>query len=548
MSVLADLSQTAVADARAILLELLQEQYPDIDFRGVVGDIVLELAAVLQAHNRQQIDTALRSASLLAISADPTLADDDTVDRVLSNYRISRKTGTAATGMITIVLSQQAAVTVGAQTEFTANGQTFRTTTSYTARLSDAAVTSPTDKLLTARGDGTYGFTIPVTATTVGTAGMLTRGTTLTVTTAFQYLVRVYAANDFVDGTNTETNADLLAALAAGMSVKAWSNRVSIDAMLRSQDAFSRILQTSIVGFGDVEMTRDQRSIFPISTGGRADLYVRTQVLPQTTQLEKTATLVDTTAAGGIWQIEIAKDEAPGLYDVTWIARAVDGDAAEGYEITADVRGRDLTALSSSDTYLPDIASDFEAIYTAYQTVIVQFLDTDTETTNLTVGESTQTYQIAVRAFPLLADIQEYVNRRDVRPPQCDVVVRAPIPCFLALNFSLITTAAAASPDQVAVKQAIADRVNSLGFAGELYATQLSDAIYDVVDADVRVSRIDMVGQLRKPDGTTTRLRSFDVLRIPQSASMFTSGRTAVFILDQNDIDITVAATSVPEV
>lgn len=549
MTELAELPEADVLAAREELLQLLSEAYPLADFRGgVLSDIVLELNAALATHSRAQVGVAMRSASLLEINLDPALAEDALVDRVLSNYRVERQEGTTAEGDVVIVLDTLTTASVGSNTLFAGNGQEFRTTTAYTAKVSADAVLSDTDRLLTPLGDGTYGFTVPVVAVETGVAGMLKRGTTLVASVPFQHYVQSYAAADFVGGFDAETNAALVAKLAAGMAVHAWSNRATVDALLRHQPDFSRILQTSLIGYGDAEMQRDQRSIFPISTGGRTDLFVRTQELPRSLSLTKTATLMATTEAGGVWQLTIARDDAPAMYDVTWVARAEDGATSQGYEVVADVRGSSMPTPEETDEYLPDVVSGLEATYSAYQSVVIQILDTDTPTGSLEVGVSQQDYSLVVRALPLIAELQEYLTRRSVRPPQCDVLVRAPVPCFLGLTLDLVKRSTTPTPDTEAIKQALTRAVNQLGFPGQLLSSQLSDAIYAELDEGVSVGRIDMHGRLRLPDGDFIRLRSFDTLTIPDRPELFTSGRTTAFLLDPADINISIVASTTPEV
>lgn len=264
--------------------------------------------------------------------------------------------------------------------------------------------------------------------------------------------------------------------------------------------------------------------------------------------LRKTATFIEATAAGGIWQIELAAAEAPAMYHVAQIVRTSDSESAAGYEVLTDVRGRDMPTPATSDTYLPDIATALEATYSAYQSAVIRFLDTDTSTAELTPLTTTAEYQITVLAMPKILDAQAYFNQRDVRPPQCDVVVRAPVPCFLDLTFTLTKRATTPAPDLDAIKQLLAVTVNRAGFPGQLFASQLSDVVYNLLDEGITVGRIDMHGRLRMPDGDFIRLRDFEVLTIPEHAALFTSGRTVGFLLDPQDVDIAVQASETLEV
>jgi hypothetical protein len=78
----------------------------------VFHDLVLYFNSVLNAAIQENIDRVLKSNSLQAISADPTLADDTIVDQVLSNFNLTRKDGTPASGAATVILSFPETTTV----------------------------------------------------------------------------------------------------------------------------------------------------------------------------------------------------------------------------------------------------------------------------------------------------------------------------------------------------------------------------------------------------------------------------------------------------
>jgi hypothetical protein len=84
------------------------------------------------------------------------------------------------------------------------------------------------------------------------------------VPTAF---VTAFAANDFAGGRLTESNAELVDRLQEGIAAKALSNRVNMSAALRAEDAFSRVVATSIVGYGDAELVRAFHTVLPVALG-----------------------------------------------------------------------------------------------------------------------------------------------------------------------------------------------------------------------------------------------------------------------------------------
>jgi hypothetical protein len=544
---LSTLDPNLVAQVQQQLAERMAEQFPELETkRGVIHDIVLYLTAIFGAEQRTRMELLRQSSSLLAISTNLELSDDTVVDAALSNFRITREPSTNASGTITIVIGTLTPVVVPATNRFSANGILFTPGQAYAARINSETVTSATDRVLQPVGDGTYFFSIPVTAVDPGTAGMLRRGAGLVTLDPIPYFSKAYAESDFTGGFDTETNAEMLAQLQAGMAAQAWSNRVTIDSALRAMDEFSRILQTSIIGAGDPEMLRDKHTILPVANFGRVDLYVRSQDLPASVTLTKTATLVQKTTGGGIWQVSILSDDAPGFYQVDRIGPVAGPQDDAGYEVTSDVRGVNLNYPG----FVPDIAAPLEAAYSRYQTATIQFLDTDTSVAGLVEYEATGDYVVSLSAMPLVADLQATVSGRSFGAPAGDALVRAPIPCVLTISFNINTRASVVVDPAVldAVPISVASQVNSLGFIGQLYASLLAETIQEQLPDGAYLGAIDMFGTIRQPDGSLVRIRSTEVLIIPNNPGRMVSPRTVVFILDPLDVGVSVVAVDIPDI
>lgn len=540
---LTTLTQEEVDARRAILVQRLQDAFPNQDYRrGVLGDLLLENQAVVGADFDRTMERMKAAQSLLAVTEDPTLADADTVDHIISNWNLPRIPGTAAGGLVAIVLESAAPVTVGAGAAFEANGVVFVTASPYAARLTQSAVVSDTDRLLQPVGDGTYFFTVPVTATTVGTAGMLRRGTTLSADLPISQLLRTYAHNDFTGGFDTENNEDLLARLRNGAAMATWGGRENIDAMIHRDDAFPTALQLSIVGNGDPEMFRDQVSIFPISMGGKCDMYVRTQELPRLLPITKTCTLVEKTEAGGIWQFSLTADEVPAFYDVAQIIKDVAQIETNGYEVVADSRSYSTAAGD------PVIMDSLHAVYSGFQTATIRFLDTDTLVTSLVNGESTADYVLSVRVMPQIADIQEYIAARKRGPTMADVLVKAPVPCDISLNITIAKHPNQSAPDIAAIQNAVAKSINTAGFVGKLTVASIADVVHGYLSAGMAVTFIQISGSILAPTGNRFVLRSQSVVTVPDKPTELVTGRTTVFIADPQDIVVTVTTLGTPEI
>jgi hypothetical protein len=349
--------------------------------------------------------------------------------------------------------------------------------------------------------------------------------------------VAAYAAGDFADGADAETNDEMLLRLQQGMACKAPASRVSMTAMLREVPAFERAGPSSIVGYGDAEMLRDKHWIFPVHGGGKADWYVRTDEPLTRRTLTKTATLVAVDGVTGTWQLALGREDAPGFYEVVQIRPPGSANTVGGFAVVSDVRGVDL----SGDGFRPDVQTTAEGAYTRFQTAVVQFIDTVTDASALALG-SRQDYEFDVTTLPLVAEIQDYVSGRDARAYGADVLIKAPVPCFLQVSFTVHKKAGAADPDVAAVKTAVAAVANRTPFVGRLYASRVHDAIHGYLGADASVGPIDMFGRIRRPDGSTAYVRDGDVLTVPDEPAGMVSPKTVQFFLAPEDVGVTVVA------
>ena len=549
-----ELTDEQVSQAYAIATGLAHEKHPNLDTkRGPVPDLVLGLDAILGAAQKENVNRVQQSQSVVLIEENPALADDDLVDNVASNYRVTRRAATPAAGEIVITISQRLAVTIQTGAIFRAGDHEYVSDATYTARLSSTAVIASTDRLVQELSDGLYGFSINVTAREAGSASLLRKDDEVIPDILPIAFVRAYAAADFTGGLDAQTNQELVNLFQDGMSTKAYSNRAMIRNMVRNADpavynmvtaAFDDILNFSIIGMGDIEMVRDQHWLMPMSGGGRSDLYIRSQRLPGLIGLAKTATLVEKTIDGGIWQVSILRDDAPGFYEARTIRQRGEGPGGNSYAITADVRGIDMTAVDND--YIPDVLTPLEGAYSRFQTAVIQFLDTDTEASVLSLGDI-QEYEVTMAAMPLVREIQEFIGLRDVVNPCGDHLVKGPVPCFTSLSIVLERKNSTATVDTDAIVDACADYVNTTGFPGKLYSTAIASVIEALLPADVSTDIINMLGRVRSPDGSETTLSSTEVLTVPDGPDTFTTARTVCFIVDPEDIAITITDIEVAE-
>jgi len=544
MQALDALDADLVSEQLAECVQRVQEDNPTLDLRrGVFAELLVYYHAVLSAQRQANINDYLRGRSLKALEEDPDLdsVDGTLVDDVLSMFRLTRGQGSLAEGEVTVIVSDDVTVTVAEGSVWQGGGKRFVTPTVFTAKLEAAQVTADSDRLLKPTADGDWAFTITVVAEEEGSDSEIKKDTQVVPLVSPPNYVTSYAASDFTGGRSAETNSELLARLQEGVAAKTMSNRVNMQAMLREVETFSRIVHMSIIGLGNPEMVRDRHWIFPVSGGGRCDWLVRGQEQVIRQGIVKSAVLVDKGLDGrGVWQFSLGRDDAPGFYEVASVRPDDDGTFEGTFEILSDTRGLDVTGSG----FVPDVADAVEAAYSRYQTATVQFRDSETDVTDADPG-TRRDYRVEVRTVPLIAEIQDHVNGHDVRSYGADCLVKAPVPCFTQLSFTVSKRSGDDDPDLEAMKTALCAEVNRVGFVGALYASQLHDVVHQFLSGDQAASAIDMFGRIRYPDGTTRYLRSTEALRVPDDAAGGVTARTVQFFLSPEDVGISVA-TAIP--
>lgn len=542
------LDPALVAQFDAELTTLVQEANPTFDLRaGVLHDMLIHVKAQLDAATQTNITLIRQSNSLQVVSENPELADDEVVDALLSNYNIVRSLGAKAGGPITIVLDVLIGVVIPQNMTFTINGLEFLPNTTYAARTSPAAIITASDTLIYQIGPALWAFDIQVTAVEIGSAGNVPRASTAIPETEPPHFVKAYAKNDFTGGVDPDTTTTLLAKLEAGLAIKAWSNRPSILGLIREQPDFANILFISVVGFGDPELKRDQHSIWPGHLGGRSDLYLQSQALYQHKTLLLTASLVAKVGPVGTWQTGIAIDDAPGFYTVDRVLLPDQDQTLPGFPATSDVRSIDLISPPSDELPPPDIVALDEGTYSRYQAAVIQWDDTLTDATALPIG-TLKDYNVIVRVMPLVGEIQDFLNGREQRPPMCDVLVRAAVPCFTEVEFTVNYKKNTPAPSIPDIQTAVAQAVNTMGFVGELPRSLIDQVLHDLLDNLVSVVNYTLDGTIRQPDGVNVFITDTQKLIIPNNPVNQVTGRTTLFFLRPGDITVTLVAVDTPDV
>lgn len=496
-----DLTAENVDNKREELIAFIQEKYPEIDIsRGVFSSLILELSAIFGAKFEEELNRWKSARSIKAIEDDPTLADDDAVDHILSNYNVSRKSGAYATGKITLIFAKNISYIIPTGYSFICNGISFITTQSYAIYSSNSSVIDSDSLILTPRKEGGYSCCVEVTAETAGSAGCIQKNSEFQIVTPITSLLKAYATEDFIGGSDTETNAVMLNRFKSGLATPCWGNRYNIESLIRSETA--HITDISVIGCGDIEMTRDQSTLFPVSLGGKADIYIKTAPYSATDTVKISANLFNIEGLVYTWSAIIPADSFPGFWKILSISNN-----------DKELQGELISEVNESTG---DI-SDSDCFFTSYQSRIITFT---TGPTGVDLYSNCD-FDISLSGCPYIDEIQKIVSRDSLKPVSSDVVVRAPIPCevYATVHLNYNSTEQLTDDQQLAIQTTIASYINNTGFNQPLLTSDLIPLVQAELTGNQKVAEIQLDGIILAPTLKLKRVSSNQYIQIPEIPS-----------------------------
>jgi hypothetical protein len=142
--------------------------------------------------------------------------------------------------------------------------------------------------------------------------------------------------------------------------------------------------------------------------------------------------------------------------------------------------------------------------------------------------------------MPLIRQAQDFLGNRDNRSRAADVLVRAAVPCFTSLSFTIRKDAASSMPDLNAIRRALVAAVADVGFSGQLHSSLISGVVHRYLTGKQALGSIDMFGRIVRPDGQNEFIRDNTILKIPDDPTRLVTGNTTVFLVNEDDIAISV--------
>jgi len=509
-----------IADTQARFEAFITETFPEADVApgSVLSELLIKLSAAVHNEISNDITDLSSSGSVADALASTTDTYNPVIDKIASNYNVTRNQGKQSTGKIRVYIARSRNLSLKAGVQF------IQPTLNLIYDLAADMSISPTAD--TADGEtqlfqlnNQYYFIAPVIADSVGSQYQVSDKTKFSVATDSSVgdFVMAEAYGNFTSGLPLETDKQLISRLKSGLSNKGLLSEQSILANLQTRDLSVQAL--TIVGAADSEMSRSKQNAFGISTLGMADVYVRTSIGPETIAVTKTATKVDT----GSWQFVLDHNDVAGFYRILSVL-PVGSSALGSQEITNQTFGYSITDFARANV----INNTNEARFTQYQTCTVTF--NYVESPLVDVGNQ-QDFTVVVYYQPNIAAIQNIFLDDTERIACADYLVKAVLPCFVSLNLKLFKQFSTDTLPVDKIKQDIFNYINTIPFGESLYISKIVDICHDYsikrVDLPVTVD-----GEILCVDGTTLSISSTDVLDIPTNLTKGVTKNTTQFFID----------------
>ena len=566
---LSDISQEDFDAAASTVAAGIKAYNRKLDTRPgtVLRDLLVNPEAAIDSVAEGQVAECRKSSSLKTMKEAQEAGeevDQADIESILSNFNVKPSGGRQAHGTVKIVVYDSSVSYFVSEGEvfYTIDGIEFAASSTIFATSQDVKPPESAEKVKLYQGAAGYFFLVPVVAVEAGESGNIKAGTSLTPRSVVSYYVMSESYKDFCGGSDSQTVSEAIESIPAGLSIRGFVNKTAVEGMLR--DKFDSgdhpIVAVSSVGYGDIAQRRDKHNLFGVGVGGRIDVYVRnfTDVNTDTAMLEgrkvewedgSIGYIIDVppgTFPGACWVKSVsdpftkAEDEEDVLSSLAFVGengkRTVGGDFFVGVKRTADMDGswHDVDVSKSASEAFNTVWQGFTI---ALDNVPPNLLGSDSS--SLDEWSETREFKVTVYNMPQAVELQEYVDRDDVRSVSTDVVVRCPILCRVSVN-AVATYDPAKPVDEAQAREKIRTYINGLGFVGRLTRSDVVQILKNIGAASVEMPNDDMLsGELHDADGVRHVLSgdALDVSTIENGQTML-SENTVVFVSEQEDIQL----------
>ena len=506
------------------LTAFVSQNFTDIETGpgSVINELLLKLAATVQNEQYNLTSTLSQAKTISAVKEATEKTYSELIDKVASNYNTTRNTGTKVKGKVRITVASEGDYNIREGFTLVQSAANLN----YLVKADTLVSPNPSSilgEIQLYADQGLYYFILDVEAENVGAEYQLTSGAVLTVPDKYYIrdFVRAEAYGNFYSGAAMESDQELVSKIKSNLGNYRFESAAGITNRFR--ETFAGFQSLSICGANDAEMTRSKHNLLGISTFGKADVYTRSSLGLQTTQIIKQGTLIN--AQTNLWQVALDNTDAPGFYyvqsiipkvtDISLGGTLVIKDTVFGYSAYYNQRNNELASLD-------------EARFTKYQTATVTFSFT------APADVTSMDFELHILGQPNILEMQDMLLLDTQRLACADYLVKAVVPCMVSLQINLlkknpVDTYTSLNLQQL--KKDIFNHINTIPFGEQLYASSIVDLCHNYNIKRVELP-IKMTGQVIAPTGKIITIENTDVLTIPNSLADGVTPKTTGYFID----------------
>jgi hypothetical protein len=410
-----------------LIAQLIEDRNPECNpRRGVAGDMMTKLQAILHTASLTAIERLHKSLSLQEIARDPDAALPEAVDALASNFGVERGIARKSRGKVTLILRRASGINVGTNQCFKARGQRFYPTQPFSVLPPGTTVRNEKQVLARALDDGTFMAEIEMISEHADPAAALRLHDELKPVLLPSGFVAAYAAEDFSGGPGVQSNAELVRQMRSGLAAPGFGGPENIKALVR-------------------QIVPNAADILVTGEPGKVHIHLRSLPYPHTRILRKHATLKSKTDNVATWTYSLTDDEMDGFYKVHSIRAMGSSPHAPSCKIV----GEDfLTFTEEGETFglLPDV--------------------------------STKEFDVAVLCMPHIGEVQAELTAPEVLLPGLEVEVRPVKPLFI----KKVDIEVECPLDEDKTRAAVAAYVNNLPIGTPLRGFALAGVVEGLVN------------------------------------------------------------------
>lgn len=382
---------------------------------SVVYELIVRPISIVYANVIDNINKDIRETSLMALKMSSNTQIGD-ADHILSNYFITRNESREPAGTLTLYATSPV-TRVPSRSVFSLAGVSVTTPIDVVGIYPDVEGYTNTDEVsyVKAVKIGDY-YCFPIPVTTLQTDAIIPVGTPADIVSNINGIESATLTSAIEGGSAGETDAEMIER--ARTSVCSWNGGSQSVHKLLAESGI-QLYSSRSFDSADPEMSRVSGSPVLIGTGGMIDTYVKTAQYPSSCLLvlsldggeytDITSYIPDGCIA--ITSVVDAETDIPADFDIKW---------------------------GSSNKHLTDIGARFSV----YQTAAIKV-------------DMTGRYAIYGVYMPSIRDLQEYVDRPDVRMLGSSIVIKAAIPTMVRITANCAMSEHSVSDIKNIIKQYI---------------------------------------------------------------------------------------------